>query len=200
MSQSLGLTGGIGSGKSTVADMLANLGAAVIDADAIARAVTAPGGDAIAALKDSFGASMLAADGALDRVKMRKLIYSDPGAKARLEGIVHPLVGQAIAMEAHNATAAGARCIVFDIPLLVEAKHWRTALSRILVIDCTEATQVTRVMLRNGMAEGEIRAIQASQASRRQRLSAADCVIFNDGISLEMLAQQVHEIGRQFGL
>jgi len=196
----LGLTGGIGSGKSTVAGMLAQMGAAVIDADAISRALTAEDGAAIAPLTMSFGDTILTPQGALDRGQMRRLIYSDPGAKAKLEGIVHPLVGQAIAMQAQQALVAGARCIVYDIPLLVESNHWRSALDRVLVIDCAEATQIARVMARDGMALADVQKIMTSQASRTQRLEAADWVVFNDGITIDVLAQHVREIGAQFGL
>jgi dephospho-CoA kinase len=196
----LGLTGGIGSGKTTVAGMLAVMGATVVDADAISRAATEPGGSAIAMLKSTFGGSMLAADGSLDREQMRTLIYSDPTAKARLENIVHPLVGQEIARQAQRAEARGATCIVFDIPLLVESKHWRATLQRILVIDCSERTQIERVTARNGLDTASVTKILAAQASRTQRLDAADMVIFNDGIDMNVLALQVHEIGTQFGL
>ena len=196
----LGLTGGIGSGKSSVAGVLERMGAAVIDADAISKAMTVSGGPAIAALKTTFGAGLLTADGALDRVQMRNLIYSDPGSKAKLEAIVHPLVGQTIAQQALQAEIAGAHCIVFDIPLLVESQHWRSKLDRVVVIDCTEETQIVRVAARNGLAEQEVRKILAAQASRTQRRAAADCVLFNDGISLDNLRQQVQEIGTQFGL
>lgn len=195
-----GLTGGIGSGKSTVAGMLAHRGAVVIDADAISRATTAPGGAAMAPLEAAFGPALLTPEGALDRDQMRTLIYTDPSAKARLESIVHPLVGQAIALQAQQAQAAGAACLVFDIPLLVESRHWRKTLDRILVIDCTEATQITRVTARNGLHEAEVRKILAAQASRTQRLAAADMVVFNDGITMDQLAQQVQEMGPQFGL
>ncbi len=196
----LGLTGGIGSGKSTVATALVHLGAALIDADAISRAVTAPGGSAIAALKSTFGPAMLTRDGALNRDQMRDLVYSDPTAKARLEAIVHPLVGREIAQQAQQAEEAGTPCIVFDIPLLVESRHWRTRLSRILVIDCTEDTQIARVMERNGLTADDVRKVVAAQATRKQRLASADLVLFNDGITLDHLAQQVREIGTQFGL
>ncbi len=196
----LGLTGGIGSGKSTVASVLANLGAALIDADAISRATTAPGGSAIAALKSTFGTAILTRDGALNRDQMRGLVYSDPSAKARLEAIVHPLVGIEIAQQAQRAKVAGTPCIVFDIPLLVESKHWRAGLSRILVIDCTEDTQIARVMGRNGLTSDEVRKIVAAQATRKQRLASADLVVFNDGITLDHLTRQVREIGTQFGL
>ncbi len=196
----LGLTGGIGSGKSTVSGFLEQLGAVVIDADAISRATTASGGSAIAALKTTFGLSLLTADGALDRVQMRELIYSDHGAKARLEAIVHPLVGQAITQQAIQAETSGARCIVFDIPLLVESQHWRTKLGRVLVIDCTKETQLKRVAARNSLANEDIEKILVTQASRAQRLAAADCVLFNDNISLDVLKQQVQQISTQFGL
>ena len=199
-SHRLGLTGGIGSGKSTVAATLATMGAALIDADAISRAATAPGGSAIAALKATFGHAMLTTDGSLDRDQMRVLIYSDSTAKARLEAIVHPLVGQAIAKQAKDAEMVGVPCIVFDIPLLVESAHWRSSLDRILVIDSTETTQISRVMARNGLTEVEVRRIMLVQASRRQRLAAADLVVFNDGITLDQLVRQVREIGTQFGL
>jgi dephospho-CoA kinase len=196
----LGLTGGIGSGKSTVAALLAHSGAAVIDADAISRAATGVGGLAIDALREAFGATMLTADGALDREQMRGLVFSDPPAKARLEGIVHPLVGLAIAEEARQADRAGARCIVFDIPLLVESPHWRTALDRVLVVDCTEETQVHRVGARNGLPADAARKIIAAQAPRLLRLRAADAVIFNDGITIRDLAQHVHAMSTQFKL
>ena len=196
----LGLTGGIGSGKSTVAGMLASRGAVVIDADVISRATTAAGGAAIGMLKAAFGPTMLTPEGALDRDQMRALVYADPSAKSRLEAIVHPLVGQAIALQAQQAQAAGAACLVFDIPLLVESRHWRNTLDRILVVDCTPATQITRVTARNGLSEAEVRKILAAQASRAQRLAAADMVVFNDGITMSELALQVQEIGPQFGL
>ena len=196
----LGLTGGIGSGKSTVAGFLQQMGAHTIDADAISRATTAAGGSAIAPLKAIFGAGVLTADGALDRDHMRHIVYADPGAKARLEAIIHPLVGQAIALQAEHAQRAGARCTVFDIPLLVESQHWRTRLDRVLVVDCSEQTQLTRVTARSGLTTQEIAKIIAAQATRRQRLACADSVLFNDGISLDDLRQQVQQISTQFGL
>lgn len=196
----LGLTGGIGSGKSTAAAMLARLGAVVIDADAISRAVTAPGGAAIKPIQSVFGDGVLTADRALDREKMRHLIFSDPTAKARLEAIVHPLVGQAIAQQAQQAQEARVPCLVFDIPLLVESGRWRPMLDRILVIDCEEETQIARVTARSGMAAVDVQKIMATQASRSRRLAAADLVVFNDGISMEDLAQQMREIGTEFGL
>ena len=196
----VGLTGGIGSGKSTVAAMLADLGASIVDADAISREATGPGGSAIASILEHFGAAMLTENGALDRDKMRTLVFSNPGAKKQLENIVHPLVGQTIALRAQAAEQAGAPCIVFDIPLLVESAHWRPSLHRVLVVDCTEETQIARVAARSGLSVTDVQKIIVSQAPRSQRLAAADGVLFNDGIALEYLAQQVREIGRQFGL
>lgn len=196
----LGLTGGIGSGKSTVAALLAQQGAWVIDADAISKAATAAGGAAMAPLEATFGSAMLTADGALDREKMRQLIYTDTNAKTRLENIVHPVVGQVIARQTEQAERAGAPCIVFDIPLLVESKHWRKSLHRVLVIDCLEPTQVSRVTARNGFSAAEVEKILAAQATRENRLCAADFVLFNDGITLDVLALHVQEIGTQFGL
>ena len=196
----IGLTGGIGSGKSTVATILAEGGATVIDADAISRATTAAGGAAIPAISAVFGSSMITPDGALDREQMRQRVFSDPQAKKQLEAIIHPLVRQKIAQRAELAEQSGSNCIVYDIPLLVESGHWRDKLDKILVVDCTEATQQARVMLRNGLTLDATQKIMASQASRTARLQAADCVIYNEGISLEELARQARAIGARFGL
>lgn len=151
-------------------------------------------------IREVFGPAMLTVRGALDRDQMRALAFSDPDAKKRLENIVHPLVGQTIAAQAQEAERLGVRCIVFDIPLLVESVHWRQSLHRILVIDCTEETQISRVTARNGLAASEIQKIVAAQVPRARRLAAADCVLFNDGIDLQHLAHEVQEIGHQFGL
>jgi dephospho-CoA kinase len=196
----LGLTGGIGSGKSTVATLLADLGAGVIDADAISRATTAAHGTALPLIAAEFGADYLGEDGALNRERMRQHIFADPRAKARLEAIIHPLVGLEVAAQTRQLTEAGKACIVFDIPLLVESGHWRRRLERVLVVDCSPATQVSRVVARNGMSASEVQKIIAAQATRQQRLSAADSVVYNDGISLPELATQVQTIGLQFGL
>ena len=196
----LGLTGGIGSGKSTVARMLQEHGAVVIDADAIARASTAAGGAAIPQILASFGPDYITPEGALDRERMRSLAFTDTGAKQRLEAIVHPLVGKATTEEAEAAERAGARCIVFDIPLLVESGRWPRQLDRVLVVDCQEDTQVTRVAARTGMAEAMARQIIAAQASRAQRRAAADVVVYNDGLTLEQLRAEVEQIAAHFGL
>lgn len=196
----LGLTGGIGSGKSTVAAMLVGRGAALVDADAISRATTAEGGSAIDALAQSFGQAFITAAGALDRDRMRELVYLDAGAKKRLEAIVHPLVGQEIARQTQAFVTAGKFCIVFDIPLLVESTRWRQNLDAVLVIDCLPETQIQRVMARSGLARGSVKKIMAAQAKRSQRLRAADIVIFNDGLSLDQLQAEVAIVARQLGL
>jgi dephospho-CoA kinase len=200
MALRVGLTGGIGSGKSTVLAMLAELGAAVIDADAISRGTTAAGGGAIAAIAQRFGADFITPEGALDRERMRAHVYADPQARKELEDIIHPLVGQESARQVEAALAAEARCIVFDIPLLVESGRWRQQLDRVLVVDCLPKTQVARVVQRSGLAPEAVRAIMDAQATRDQRLAAADIVICNEGLSMEQLAVQVKEVARGLGL
>lgn len=196
----LGLTGGIGSGKSTVAAQFAAHGAYVIDADAVSRSITASGGEAIDAIRDIFGPEMLTDKGALDRDAMRMRVFTDPYAKKQLEHIVHPLVAHAIHAKAQSAESGGAKCIVFDIPLLVESPHWRKNLHRILVVDCLESTQIKRVCRRNALPADQVVQIIISQASRKQRLAAADAVIFNDDIELSVLDARVAEMACEFGL
>ena len=196
----LGLTGGIGAGKSTVARMLADLGAAIIDADALSRATTAPGGTAIDPVRASFGDNFITPDGAMDRDAMRTLVFADPSARHRLEAIVHPLVHQAIEAAAVAAHQAGHHCLVFDIPLLVESKRWPAQLDKVLVVDCSEQTQRDRVMARNGLARADVERIRASQASRTQRLAAADLVVFNDQKPLDTLRCEVAAVAQHFGL
>jgi len=196
----LGLTGGIGSGKSTVAALLAQHGAKLIDADAISRASTAVGGAAIDAIRKSFGGEALTPEGALNRDAMRALVFADASAKSRLEAIIHPLVGIEVARQTQEAENSGARCAVFDIPLLVESIHWRKRLHAVMVVDCREATQIQRVMARNSLTSAEIEKIIASQATRAQRLAAADVILFNDGITLSQLASEIGQIAVQFGL
>jgi dephospho-CoA kinase len=196
----VGLTGGIGSGKSTVLQMLAQLGAAVIDADAISRGTTAAGGAAIAAIAERFGSDFITPEGALDRDRMREHAYADPLARKQLEEIIHPLVGRESARQVQDALQAGVRCIVFDIPLLVESGRWQSQVDRVLVVDCSERTQVDRVVARSGLKEQEVRAIIAVQAARAQRLAAADLVICNEGLSLDQLRDKVEQAARRFGL
>ena len=197
----LGLTGGIGSGKSTVASILASAGAAVMDADAISRSLTLPGGRAIPAILAEFGEQLIAPDGAMDRDAMRALVFSNPQSKRQLEAIIHPLVGQVLQEESHAALAAGHACLVYDVPLLVESgDRWRRQVDWVCVVDCEVETQIQRVMRRNQLSRAEIERIISQQASRHQRLSCADAVIFNEGIDLAHLKQLVHEMMARFGL
>jgi dephospho-CoA kinase len=197
----LGLTGGIGSGKSTVASMLAAKGAAVIDADAISRSLTAPGGRAMAAIAQTFGPHMIDAQGAMDRQAMREAVFQDPQAKQQLEAIIHPLVSQITAEQAQAAVQSGHRVLVFDVPLLVESgERWRKQVDRVIVVDCDAETQRQRVMARSGLAAEEIDRIIALQASRAQRLACADLVILNQGLSLSQLESKVAQVAADFGL
>jgi len=197
----LGLTGGIGSGKSTVASILASAGAAVMDADAISRSLTLPGGRAIPAILAEFGEQLIAPNGAMDRDAMRALVFSNPQSKRQLEAIIHPLVGQVLQEESHAALAAGHACLVYDVPLLVESgERWRRQVDWVCVVDCEVETQIQRVMHRNQLSRAEIERIISQQASRQQRLDCADAVIFNEGIDLAQLKQMVHEMMARFGL
>jgi len=183
----LGLTGGIGSGKSTVAQMLAARGGAVIDSDVIARSVTAANGSAMPAIRAAFGKEFVTPEGALERERMRALVFSDPSAKLRLEAIVHPLVGLATQAQAQSAIQAGRTLLVFDVPLLVESPRWRKLVDKVLVVDCLESSQVARVMARSGMTSDAVQSIIRAQATRAQRLAAADIRLFNEGLDLEQL-------------
>lgn len=189
-STTIGLTGGIGSGKSTVAQLLVAHGAVLVDTDAIARALTQPQGAALDAIAAAFGTAMIGADGALDRERMRAQVFADPGAKTRLERILHPLIGAAAERQAAAASALQ-RVVVFDVPLLAESTHWRARVARILVVDCLEDTQRQRVLQRSGWSEETVRAVIAQQAARARRRAIADAVIFNDDLSLPALAAEV---------
>ena len=189
---SVGLTGGIGCGKSTVADLFADRGASLVDTDVIAHQLTVPGGAAMPALLQEFGAAFATPDGAMDRARMRELVFADPGARTRLEAILHPMIRTATVAAAEAATGA---YLIYVVPLLVESGNWRTRVQRILAIDCQEATQIARVMARSGLAETQVKAIMAAQASRQQRLDAADDVIDNDG-DLDALLPQVERLHR----
>jgi dephospho-CoA kinase len=184
----IGLTGGIGSGKSTVARCLVELGALLVDSDAIARELTAPGGAALPALAAEFGADLINAEGALDRERMRALAFGDGAAKLRLEAVLHPMIGE---VTQRRAATAGERCVVFDVPLLTESRQWRTRVERVLVVDCREVTQIERVMQRSGWSANAVQRVIDLQATRARRRAIADAVIFNDGLSLEQLKQQV---------
>lgn len=174
---SVGLTGGIGSGKTLVADRLGALGASVIDTDVLAHAVTAPGGAAMPEIEAQFGAAFVTPDGALDRARMRSLVFRDETARRKLEAITHPLIRAASDAAARLATGPYR---VFVVPLLVESRNWRGRVDRVLVVDCDVETQIARVMSRNGFTREQVEAIIARQATRADRLAAADDVIAND--------------------
>jgi dephospho-CoA kinase len=189
----IGLTGGIGSGKSTVASMLVRRGAALVDTDAIARRLTLAGGAAMPALIAAFGAGIAAPDGALDRDAMRRLAFADSAVRHRLEALLHPMIGDEALRE---ADATSARAIVFDVPLLTASSIWRGRVQRILVIDCSEATQVERVAARPGWTRGAAAQAIAAQSSRAERRAIADAVIVNDGIDLAALEHKVGAVWR----
>ena len=192
---SIGLTGGIGSGKSTAAKTLVELGAVLIDSDAIAREIAAPGGLAVSALETEFGKEALDANGGLNRARMRELAFADASVKRRLEAILHPLIG---AETERRAADAGHRVCVFDVPLLVESSRWRARVNKVLVIDCSHAVQVARVMQRSLWSADMVQAVMAQQASREKRRACADAVIDNDAISPDELARQVGLLWRQW--
>lgn len=190
----IGVTGGIGSGKSTVAGFLGERGGTVIDADAISRSLTAPGGAAIPAIRSAFGADAIDPLGALDRATMRQRVFADPAARARLEGLIHPLIWQEIDRLRHAARSASAAFVVFDVPLLVEMRRWRPMLDAVVVVDCSPDTQQARVLARNGMDAAQTQRIMDAQASRTQRLACADRVLLNEGISLAGLREGTGEL------
>lgn len=194
----IGLTGGIGSGKSTVAALLATRGATVLDADACSRASTAPGGRAMPDIRRVFGDAFVGPDGGLNRPLMRERVFADPQAKAKLEAIVHPHVHQTL-QEQLKAMSGG--CAVFDVPLLVESGHWRERVHTVWVVDCDTPTQVDRVIARNGWPRQTVLDVIAAQASRTQRLQAADAVLFNgQGKTLEQIQVDVYQLACAFGL
>ena len=197
--RAIGLTGGIGSGKSTVAALLVAQGATLVDTDAIGHGLTLAGGAAMPALRQRFGDTIAGPDGALDRARMRGLVFSDLQAKQALEAILHPMIGA----EAQRQAAAADRpdgpdgpqrphgVVVFDVPLLTESSVWRRRCERILVVDCSAETQVQRVMARSGWLADQVQRVIAQQASRTSRRAIADAVIFNETLSLPGLAAEV---------
>jgi len=182
----IGLTGGIGSGKSTVADAFAALGAGVVDTDQIAHRLTAPNGAAMPAIVAEFGPTITDSTGAMDRSVMRGIVFSDPLARKRLEAILHPMIG-AESTRALEAVDGPYRIVV--VPLLVEGRHWRSRVDRILVVDCPRALQIARVIQRSGLALEQIEAILDAQATREERLAQADDVIDNSGLPAELPGQ-----------
>lgn len=191
---SVGLTGGIGCGKTTVADMFAELGASVVDTDQIAHAMTAPHGPAMPAIVAEFGAGFATPEGALDRARMRALVFADSTARQRLESILHPLIRDAAYAAAAIATGP---YVIFVVPLLIESGTWRERVARILAIDCPEEVQIARVMARNGLSREQVLAIMAAQVTRAQRLSAADDVIVNDA-GVDALRPQIARLHAEY--
>lgn len=182
----VGLTGGIGSGKTLVAELFAVRGASIIDTDVIAHCLTAADGKAIPAIRAQFGNAFILPEGAMNRPKMRELVFTDPGAKKKLEAILHPLIRSECEAAAKGATGVYP---IFVVPLLVESGTWQQRVSRTLVIDCPEELQIARVMHRNRFTEEQIKAIMATQASRQARLAAADDVIINDSDTNALIPQ-----------
>lgn len=187
---SVGLTGGIGCGKTTVANLFGELGVSLIDTDEIAHALTAPGGAAMHAVIAEFGPGFATPEGALDRARMRDLVFSDPQARQRLEAILHPRISAAALAAAAVATG---HYIMYVVPLLVESGTWKSRVTRVLAIDCPEEMQIARVMARNGLSEQQVRGIMANQATRQQRLAAADDVLTNDG-DIAALRPQINRL------
>jgi dephospho-CoA kinase len=187
----VGLTGGIGSGKSAAAQVFEALGVAVIDTDAVAHALTAPGGAAIAPIRAAFGPEFVTAEGALDRARMRELVFADAARKRQLEAILHPMIR---AQTAGLVQAARSPYVVLMVPLLVESSDYRQRCQRILVVDCPEELQLARVTARSGLAAAQVRSIMANQVSRAERLAAADDVIDNsrDLAQLRRQAEALH--------
>jgi dephospho-CoA kinase len=186
----VGLTGGIGSGKSKAAELFAELGADVVDTDAISHELTAPGGGAMSAIEEAFGASYLRPDGSLDRSRMRSLVFSDPAAKARLEGVLHPLIRSE---SRRRIDASRAPYVVLVVPLLLETGGYRDLLSRVLVVDCDESQQIARVVARSRLREDEIQRIMRAQLPRAERLRQADDVLANDA-DIETLRSKVRTL------
>lgn len=197
----IGLTGGIGSGKSTFGALLQKRGAALVDSDQIARQVTGPGGSAIAAIAQRFGPEFVDDTGALDRGRMRELAYSAPDARTALEAIVHPLVSLHSSQQAQAAEDAGTRVIVFDVPLLVESGRWVQRLDAVIVIDCPPAVQIQRVMSRSGLNRSTVEAILAAQSPRNIRRASADIVVHNgDNCTLADLHKMAEQVATRLGL
>lgn len=191
----LGLTGGIGSGKSSVANFLAKKGAAIIDTDQIAHQITGPDGLAIGAILQEFGAGFIASDGSLNRSKMRELVFSNPSAKRSLETITHPLIRQETLIQAKKAIDRSVPYIVFVVPLLLESGTWTENLDHIAVVDCPDELRIQRVMQRSKLDRATILGIMANQAGREDRLAIANTILNNDGdlSSLEAQSSQLHQ-------
>jgi dephospho-CoA kinase len=193
----VGLTGGIGSGKSAAADVFLRLGVPVVDVDVIAHELTGPGGAAMPQLQETFGDGVLASDGRLDRAAMRQLAFDDPAVRKRLEAVLHPLIRAESARRCARALAAGAPYLVLVVPLLVESGDYRQRVQRIAVVDCPDELRIARVIARSGLPRSQVEAILAAQATRQERLAAADDVIGNEG-GLDELAAQVEQLHQRY--
>jgi len=190
----VGLTGGIGSGKSAAAEEFARLGATIVDTDAIAHELTAPGGAAIEGIRQLFGDACIDASGAMDRRRMRALVFDDAAARKRLERLLHPMIREE---SKRRIAAAAGPYVVLAVPLLIESRDYRGRVDRVLVVDCPEQTQLERVRARSGLSEEEVRRMMAAQIPRAQRLAAADDVLDNSG-SLDDLRRQVQTLHRRY--
>lgn len=193
----VGLTGGIGSGKTTVEKLFAELGAAVVDVDVIAHELTGPGGDAMPALAAAFGPALVGADGSLDRPAMRALAFGDADARRRLEGILHPLIRARADARCRQALAAGAPYVILTVPLLIESGDYRRRVDRVLVVDCDDEIRIARVVARSGLTRAEVERIMAAQSSRNERLTAADDIVDNNG-EADRLRTQVARLHRNY--
>jgi dephospho-CoA kinase len=192
----VGLTGGIGSGKSLVADMFARGGAAIVDTDLIAHALTRPGGAAIETIRERFGAQFIDAQGALDRARMRQHVFDNDDARRALEAILHPLIRRVAEAQAQAATAAP--YVVMVVPLLVESGDWASRVDRVLVVDCPVDVQIARIVGSRGLTRSQAQAIVARQASREQRLAAADDIVFNSGATPSDIAHRIARLHARY--
>lgn len=192
----VGLTGGIGSGKSLAASFFSALGIPVVDADAVSRSITASGGEACPAVSKEFGSEFISEDGSMNRAKMRELVFSDPSAKLRLEALLHPII-EAKTRKRFEALSKDHPVIIYDCPLLIEKKEWREGVDRILVIDVDPQEQIKRVVSRSGLSPSQIEAVMRNQASRQERLAAADDVVYNGGC-VEDLEAAVKKICKKY--
>ena len=192
----IGLTGGIGSGKTAVSDQLGKLGAGIIDTDVIAHQITAANGSAIESIREHFGSDYMDANGALNRAKMRTLVFANPEEKKALEAITHPLIRQETIKQAFQQAKSGVPYLVFVVPLLLESGAWIDLIDRLIVVDCPVETQISRVMQRNNLPRAEVEKILQSQASREERLAHADFVIENQG-SLDQLIEEVNQLNQK---
>ena len=190
----VGLTGGVGSGKSTVANLFVAHGVVLVDTDAIAHELTGPGGAAMPALAEEFGRAVINAQSGLDRAAMRQRVFADASARTRLESILHPMIRR---ISAERCRAAATPYVILAVPLLVESGEYRQRVDRVAAVDCPESLQIERVMARSGLSADEVRAIMTAQASRAQRLAVADDVVVNDA-GLDRLSAQVNALHRNY--